>query len=150
MITAISKNLSITAEQTIQLTDVRCKLHFISPSDEIEQLLTTFAPKINICDTTLSERKCIAQISLDVRRLFVGDKVIQCIKEYLVAIILNFQINKKITLQPECHYVASLVDCHMRKEIGNAEITMVLEDHNLSALNRIQEGTPGEYHRSTS
>ncbi|XP_008207344.1 centrosomal protein of 120 kDa [Nasonia vitripennis] len=117
IITTISKSVSVTAEQTIQLKDVKCKLHFISPSDEIEQLLTTFAPKINISDTTFSERKCIAQISLDVKRLFVGEK-------------------------PECHYVDSLVDCHMRKEIGNAEITMVLEDYNLSALNRIQKGTP--------
>lgn len=75
VISTSCKNVSIKAEKIINLEDVKCKFYFMSTSDGIEQLLKSFAPKINVCDATASEKKCIAQISLDVHKL-MGDNMV--------------------------------------------------------------------------
>lgn len=75
IITTVCSNITIMAGQSIKLQDVKCKLHFVSTFDGIEQLLTSFVPRINVCDATVSERKCISQIFLDVKKLFVDKKV---------------------------------------------------------------------------
>lgn len=75
ILTTICNDISIVAEETVVLKDVKCKLYFICTSNEIEQMLQTFTPKINVCDATFAQRKCIAQAALNVDQLLNENKV---------------------------------------------------------------------------
>lgn len=57
------------------LQNIGCKLHFISSAEEIKNLLTSFPPRISVCDDNANAKICIAQTSLDVQRLFNQHKV---------------------------------------------------------------------------
>ncbi|XP_014217743.2 centrosomal protein of 120 kDa [Copidosoma floridanum] len=118
VIAKASVEAPIEAEKTIELQDVKCNLHFVSTSDKIEEVLSTFAPKINICDCTSDERKCLAQIAFDAKKLFDQQK-------------------------PECQYTKVLRDCNLQNEIGFMEIFACLEDCTISVLKKTHEETSG-------
>ena len=67
--------MPILSGEKLKLQDIGCKLHFISASEEIKNLLLSFPPKITICDVGKDEKPCMAQTILDVQRLFGNNKV---------------------------------------------------------------------------
>lgn len=76
MSTVYSK-MSVFLGEKVKLEDIGCKLHFISTTNEIKQLLVSFPPKISICDVGGDIKTYIAQFSLDVKQLFYHDKVLK-------------------------------------------------------------------------
>ncbi|XP_014230772.1 centrosomal protein of 120 kDa-like isoform X1 [Trichogramma pretiosum] len=112
---AVSHVDGISADKAINLKDINCKLHFICTPDQIFKLLDTFAPKINVCDATAIETKCLAQVEINFQQLLD---------------------NKKI----ECTELVHLVDCSTHEKIGNGSVHIQLEDHTMTALKKVNTG----------
>lgn len=142
--TTICNDIPIVADQIVILKDVKCKLYFICTSDEIEQLLQTFAPKINVCDATFSERKCIAQIAFNFDQLFDDEKVKRNRDHDLITVFSAvIRCSEILQLKHECK--ALLIDCHSGNEIGCTELSIILEDQTVTTLEKIEETNLGEF-----
>lgn len=61
--------------EKIKLQDIGCKLHFISATNEIQELLLSFPPKISIHKIEGSKKTCISQSVVNVKQLFHQNKV---------------------------------------------------------------------------
>lgn len=103
MSTVYPKVSAISGDQ-LRLQDIGCKVHFISASEEIRNLLLSFPPKVSVCDGDKAEKMFVGQSVLDVCRLF----------------------DNQMTLN--CQYEAPLFD-NSFNEIGFIDVSMYLEDH---------------------
>ncbi|XP_058799489.1 centrosomal protein of 120 kDa [Phymastichus coffea] len=118
LISTTCKNVSIIPEEIITLQDVKCKFYFMSASNEIEGLMKTFTPKICISDVTTSEKKCIAQISLDIHK-FICDRM------------------------EDSEQIVPLIECHNNKVVGCVKINVSIQDHTALVLHKLKEGISG-------
>ncbi|KAF7401559.1 hypothetical protein HZH68_007379 [Vespula germanica] len=74
IMSTVHSKMSVLLGEKVVLRDIGCKLHFISTTDEIKQLLVSFPPKISIYGMGEDVKTCIAQFSLDIKQLFHHDK----------------------------------------------------------------------------
>ncbi|XP_043670067.1 centrosomal protein of 120 kDa isoform X2 [Vespula pensylvanica] len=74
IMSTLHSKMSVLLGEKVILRDIGCKLHFISTTDEIKQLLVSFPPKISIYGMGEDVKTCIAQFSLDIKQLFHHDK----------------------------------------------------------------------------
>ncbi|XP_076281822.1 rha isoform X2 [Lasioglossum baleicum] len=102
--------------EKMKLQDAGCKLHFISATDEIKQLLLSFPPKISIYKIDETSKICISQCAIDVKQLFHQSKF-------------------------ECQCDTPLYDTE-QNIIGNLDIAMTLEDH--GPYYRLKKKSPSE------
>ncbi|XP_078047958.1 protein rha [Augochlora pura] len=109
-------NVPLVLGEKIKLQDTRCKLHFISATDEIKHLLLTFPPKISIYKTDETSKTCMFQCAIDVKQLFHQNKF-------------------------ECQCEIPLYDTE-QTIVGNLYVTMTLEDH--GPYYKLKKKTPNE------
>ncbi|XP_053999274.1 centrosomal protein of 120 kDa isoform X2 [Hylaeus anthracinus] len=102
--------------EKMKLQDMGCKLHFISPTDEIKHLLSSYPPKISVYKTEGSTKTCISQSIIDIKPLFHQNK-------------------------SECQCNVPLYDMD-QNNIGNLDIMLNLEDN--GPYYRIKKKTPSE------
>lgn len=76
MVSTFSPKIPLALGEKIKLQDIGCKLHFISPMDEIKHLLLSFPPKISVYKVEGSTKTCISQSVVDLKQLFQQNKVI--------------------------------------------------------------------------
>ncbi|XP_015432200.1 PREDICTED: centrosomal protein of 120 kDa-like [Dufourea novaeangliae] len=108
--------ISIVIGENVKLQDIGCKLHFISATDEIKHLLSSFPPKISIYKIDEGPKTCIAECVVDVKQLICQSKT-------------------------ECQCEIQLYDKE-QSIVGNLDIAMNLEDH--GPYYRIKKKTPNE------
>ncbi|XP_076176047.1 rha isoform X3 [Ptiloglossa arizonensis] len=102
--------------EKIKLQDIGCKLHFISATNEIQELLLSFPPKISIHKIEGSKKTCISQSVVNVKQLFHQNK-------------------------SECQCDVPLYDME-QNNIGNLDIMLNLEDN--GPYYRIKKKAPSE------
>nr|XP_033341936.1 centrosomal protein of 120 kDa-like isoform X2 [Megalopta genalis]XP_033341937.1 centrosomal protein of 120 kDa-like isoform X2 [Megalopta genalis]XP_033341938.1 centrosomal protein of 120 kDa-like isoform X2 [Megalopta genalis] len=109
-------NVSLVLGEKVKLQDTKCKLHFISATDEIKHLLLTFPPKISIYKIDETSKTCMFQCTIDVKQLFHQNKF-------------------------ECHCETPLYDTE-QTVVGNLYVAMTLEDH--GPYYRLKKKIPNE------
>ncbi|XP_076236826.1 rha [Calliopsis andreniformis] len=116
IVSTFHPKIPLALGEKIKLQDIGCKLHFISPIDEIKHLLLSYPPKISIYKIEGSTKTCISQSTVDLKQLFYQNKF-------------------------ECQCDIPLYDME-QNTVGNLDIMLNLEDH--GPYYKVKRKTPSE------